>query len=345
MKKITNPDIRNRAILPPKKMGSYIFDKLIFRAEIRTTVIREKRIHEILKAKFISYDYHDLTPIKAIMSSFDTGKKFSSTDSKDTSPIEDFINNTNSLNKLITEDYNPVLGTLLLLGYVSASESYFRSLIRNLITIDPYIKNNVSDKKVSFAAAIHHSNEMLPEALLEDFSFASPFNIIETLVTMIGIKKIDFNDALRIREEFKKVCELRHCCVHRFGKLGSKNAVQLGIDDHKSHLERTINLSIDDIYDIAEITSTFIKTFNNIIFKFIMDRIVTNKNGDAGGTPYYQEKITWDYEKDKERFNRYFRVFQVNDDSTMPAHICYEKLKEHHQKQVSNTQPKRKKRS
>lgn len=278
---------------------------------------------------YSSSEFFELCKLEAITSDLDTSTKFSSTDNEaELSPIDLFIKNTTELNRLSSENYTPILGNLLLLGYVSAAESYIRALVRSLINSDSYISSLVSEKTVSYAAAFHLKKDVLPEALLEEFSLASPYNVFETLKDLIGMKGNRPPSLVLPSQEFKKVCELRHCCVHRFGKLGSKNAIQLGLSDHSEFLEHQINLERNDIESIAFIVDNFIRSINNYVYKFILERSAENKNKENGGRPFYQESWTWNFEQDRERFGKYYAIFSTKIDliTSMPLETCYQKF-------------------
>jgi len=296
-------------------------------------------------ADYSSSEFFELCKLEAITTQLDTSTKFASTENdEDLSPIDLFINNTIELNKLANENYTPILGNLLLLGYVSAAESYIRALIRNLINSDSYISSLASEKTVSFAAALHHKKDVLPEALLEEFSLASPYNVFETLKDLIGMKGQRPPSLIPPSQEFKKVCELRHCCVHRFGKLGSKNAIRLGLSDHSEFLEHQIKLEKNDIENIAFIVDNFIRSINNYVYKFILERSAKNKNDENSGRPLYQENWTWDFDQDKERFSKYYAIFSTKTDlvESMPIEICYQKFMNEY-KPTTQSLPARKK--
>ncbi len=263
---------------------------------------------------------------QAVVSTFNTHNKFDMAYHEDElSPIDLFIKNTSELNLIKTKNYKPIIGNLLLLGYVSAVESYLRALIRKLIVNDKHIQSIVAEKNVSYAAAYHHTKELLPEALLEDFSLASPRNIFETLKDIVGMKGQKAEVLTITSKEFMKICELRHCCVHRFGKLGSKNATKLGFTDHSKALEKPINLSENDLEEVALIVINFVKVINNQIYKFIMDRTAKNRNGEKNGEKFYTEDWLWMYQKDRKRFKKYYDIFQTSLDTnvTMDMKVAY----------------------
>jgi len=218
------------------------------------------------------------------------------------SPIDTFFEKTSELNKLIgkPEDFSNQLAGLILLGYVSAVESYFREIIRKLILVD-----NVSYKKcekhtLTYGAALTHEPEMLPEALLENCSFAGNNNIKESLKNFLGITKGDYSsDVIEALDQFAKVCQLRHCSVHRFGRLGSNNAIALGLEEHKEYLEKPLIIDYNTLQEILLICNNIVKEINNFLFEKVLTR-------SASEDAYDWE---WDLRKDKAEFKKYYDLF------------------------------------
>lgn len=275
------------------------------------------------KAVRTSADFSAITAVGSYSTSIDTAKLFDNvfTDTHN-SPIDQFLTNTNTLNVIYLNatPLTPMLATLVFMGYVSAVESYIRALIRGLINIDEEAQRIVEAKMVSFGAAIHHSKQLLPEALMEGTSLANPASIKSTLENLVGI--ILPTAALKkLLDEFNKLCHLRHCCIHRFGKLGTNNAIELGLSTHKDLLEKPIRLSKDDLDKIADTLRTFVKTVNNTTFRLILDRTVHQKKSNKlpdDSSPMYSKIWTWDYRKDRSRFSGYYKLFVTHVD-TIPS--------------------------
>lgn len=200
----------------------------------------------------------------------------------------------------------PELSALVVLGYMSAVESYFRAVLRHLILIDDHVHALVAPMSVSFGAARSHKSEQLPEALTEHVSFASDVKVTEILRTMLGIKGNLPSDVDAGLRNFQKICEIRHCCVHRFGKLGSKTAIALGLEDHREFLETPFAPTASDLQNIGLSLLTFVNTINNFIFKCIIERIP-----DPGPQTDLQYRWSWNgtWESDGEKFEGYYRVF------------------------------------
>lgn len=218
------------------------------------------------------------------------------------SPIDTFFEKTTELNKLIADpdDFPGQLAGLILLGYVSAVESYFREIIRKLILIDTASKRKCEKHNLTYGAAIIYDSEMLPEAMLENCSFAGSKNIEESLKNFLGITKGDYSSDLNeALEQFSKVCQLRHCSVHRFGRLGSNNAIALGLEDHKEYLEKPLKIEFDPLQQIFLVCNNTVKEINNFLFEKILDRNVSE------GLYSWE----WDLRKDKNEFVKYYNLF------------------------------------
>ncbi|WP_157080537.1 hypothetical protein [Methylobacterium variabile] len=263
--------------------------------------------------------YRSITVLQAI-TPLDTKALFSAAHQPGKqSPIDQFIANTNAINIIYLPpniSITPELGTLVILGYMSAVESYFRALIRGLINIDTHARLLAEPLNVSFGAALHHKPALLPEAILEEISFAGKHNIEKTFSDLLGIKGAVPNEVSTVLEEYKKICEIRHCCVHRFGRLGANNAIKLGLSDHSIVLEKPFTPTKDNLQEIADLLRTFVKTVNNYIFHSVLDR-TSAINAFDGKVTY--DNWTWNYTKDRSRFSKYYGLFASASDSPASA--------------------------
>jgi hypothetical protein len=225
------------------------------------------------------------------------------------SPIDRFFENTKNINKLYLPYADgsptalpPELGAIVVLGYMSAVESYMRSIISAIIRVDDSAREAVALKQVSFAAAAHSNRDHLPEALLENISFADAKALENALTALVGIKSIP-NDVKSSLTTFQKICQVRHCCVHRFGKLGTRNALDLGFERHSPLIENPFTPSVTDIGNIADALQITVKTINNFLFYAILDRTIDHR----------KPKATWqlNYVKDRPQFLTYYKLFAV----------------------------------
>lgn len=255
-------------------------------------------------------DFSAIVTVRLPNDNFDTSSFFSKAKTpSNNSPIDEFLTNAVSLNLLWATKEGEIdsqLANLLLLGYVSAVESYMRSLIRSLINIDPFVQKKCESLQVSYTAAVHHKRNLLPEALLEETVFSSKEKITQSLTKFVEMGKLT-KSLGSLLERYESICQMRHCCVHRFGKLGVKNAIALGLEGHKSLLEKPVILSRDDLGQIAESLFSLVKSINNEVFAHVLQRLIgDNTNGFSW---------SWDYSKDRKMFIKYYNVFRTEVDA------------------------------
>jgi hypothetical protein len=266
----------------------------------------------------ISTDFAAIVAVRATTYNLKTSLLFDDQhDDSLISPIDQFFENTLRLNKLWATKgpefaLEPELGILLLLGYVSAVESYMRALIRRIIDLDPYAQLCCENQMLSFAAAMHHKSAMLPEALLEESVFSGKKGILSAITKFVDVDLNQNKEIIALLDQYDAVCELRHCCVHRFGKLGTKNAVSLGLQGHKRFLEKPLKLGVADIGAIADLLLTVVRVMNNELFKRILTRTVT---GTQKGTVKLGSDWTWNKARDRIQYRRYYTIFASTKDA------------------------------
>lgn len=214
------------------------------------------------------------------------------------SSIDEFLLRLRSLNLLSPrpESFDSLQGQLILLGVIAAVESYLRSLLRRLIMADEDCESSSHKEVITFAAAIHLERVMLPEALLENFSFINADNIKDAFKRLLGIKGQFPPELISAISDYEGVCQLRHCAVHRFGKLGVSNAMRLEILKHRNLLEKPLCLDYRSLQNSIAISTGFVKTVNNFLFNVIVSRVPSNQ-------------WSGDYSKDKELFRKYYKLF------------------------------------
>jgi hypothetical protein len=217
---------------------------------------------------------------------------------------------------IIPTSFDSHLAGYVFLGQMSIVESYFRTIIRNIILIDADADYCVSEKTLSYAAAKYLDEKMIPEALLEGTSFSSTKNISNVIKEFLGLKGHLPVSLGSVFEEFEKVCQIRHCMIHRFSYLGSNNAVKLGINDHRDLIEKPIKLTYKSLQEIFQIIEVTAKTFNNDIFSLLFERLAKNSS------------LSWKFRSDRKLFMRYYNLFLDETDSNcLSASFVYEELK------------------
>ncbi len=247
------------------------------------------------------------------------------------SPYDQFLHNTLQLNRhwiglTPEEELTAELGILLLLGYVSAVEGYMRTLIRRLINCDPFTQKKCETLQLAYGAVLHHTDESLSDALLEETVFSSGASIGTALSKFIGFDNLSTSTKSLI-DQYDAICQLRHCCVHRFGRLGAKNATALGLSSHGQFLEKPVVIRKANMADIADLLFALVKSVNNEVFGFVLKRTATGKLGTSVGIGW-----TWKVREDKRRFKQYYSIFaSVNDATPSPSEReTYDKFRAAH---------------
>lgn len=272
-------------------------------------------------AKSVTENYAAIVAVRNPKQPIDTTSFFDlSIREVDESPIDQFLTNCLRLNehwvKLNPSEEIPLeLGNLLLLGYVSAVEGFMRSLLRRLINIDRFTQKVCESCQVTYAAVLHHQSDQLPDALLEETVFSGGSAISSALSKFIGFSELTGNTK-KLLEEYDQICQLRHCCVHRFGKLGVKNATSLGLSTHGQYLEKQILIRKKELTDIADLLFALVKSVNNEVFGFVLKRTAT---GRLGKGPDIGIGWTWNKLRDKKRFLNYYKIFASTKDATPSA--------------------------
>ena len=245
------------------------------------------------------------------------------------SPIDEFLNRLLALNKLAPKpaEFDAIQGQLVFLGIIAAVESFLRTLFRKIISMDASSQTKVYKQDVSFGAALHLSKELLPEAILERISFISKDSIESAMKDLLAVKGSLPSDLNAAISDYARVCQLRHCAVHRFGKLGAGNAISLGLENHKRLLEKPLNLDYVALQNVIAISTCLVKTINNFLFNEILSRVPASM---WMGT----------YSKDRLVFMRHSALFcdKVSSHKTAQANLLYQLLMKQH-KVWSSSQP------
>ncbi|CAH6937914.1 conserved hypothetical protein [Vibrio chagasii] len=271
----------------------------------------------------MNVNFHEIVKVQAITTTIQTHDLFDKSYKEGSgSPIDSFLLNSNQLNLLWINNENITreLATVVFLGYMSAVESYIRALVRGIIQIDIYSQNHASSKEIKFGAAMHHNKKLLAEALMDEDSFVHMDNIKSTFKNLLGINlPINENTA----NEFNNICQLRHCCVHRFGKLGAKNAMNLGINSHSNLLEKPLSLDSNSLELIARNLRSILKDINNMAYKEVLNRTypVPRNKDDRKRLEKEGVRSLWKeiYSDDREQFLKYYNLFSTKHDSSKTA--------------------------
>lgn len=239
------------------------------------------------------------------------------------SAIDVFIENCKEINKLwaASAAISPEFGRLLLLGYVSAVESFFRTVLRSIINTDEKAQADAHSYVVPYGAVLYQDKNIVADSLLEGISFASEAEVKKAFNKFLGVSNLD-EETKKMLSEYEKVCQLRHCCVHRFGKLGTQNGIALGLEKHSVALEKPLALDKQKLGDIASWLMSFAKAMNNYMFRTLLERSVIANNP-------YKLAWSWSYTKDRPKFEKLYKLFHTTKDAnpSPAAEELYERFK------------------
>lgn len=257
-------------------------------------------------------------------STFDSSAYFKNTDEQKRLPLQRFIYHRELLTTILgAEEDNgawSMKSNLSIIGIVSSTESYFRSVIRNILLTVADIRKESYRNKLTYGAVLFHDPELLPEALLEESVFSSKKHITDHVSTFLGIRvNLQQNAALNTAlDEFDKVCHLRHCVAHRAGHLGSKNAIELGLDQFSPYLEKPISPTLDAVNNVFNICQNLVFEFNDFLFEAMLTQSV-EKGGWSG-----------DLRKDKKDYLNLYRIFSPDPENANALKSSYNAFRDHY---------------
>jgi hypothetical protein len=194
-------------------------------------------------------------------------------------------------------------------------------VLRSIINNDAKAQSDAHSYVVPYGAVLYQDKSIVADALLEGISFAGEKEVRSALNKFLDSPNLP-DDFKKILTEYEKICQLRHCCVHRFGKLGTQNGIVLGLEQHSAALEKPLTLDKQKLEDIASWLMSFAKTMNNYMFRTLLERSVSDKNP-------YKLDWKWSYTRDRARFDKFYKLFQTSKDAnpSLPAKVLYERFK------------------
>jgi hypothetical protein len=167
---------------------------------------------------------------------------------------------------------------------------------------------------------------------MEGTSLADRDNLKKTFEKFLNVQ-IEEDLKGPLVDQFRIVCHLRHCCVHRFGRLGSQNALGMGLIDSPNLLEKNIMLDVTSLTCTAEVLRTFAKVLNNALFKRVLVRTAMPDGGRRQNDAFqHSQRWSWNLTKDRKRFAEYYGLFATQEDSIRSPSLkeVYERFRSAH---------------
>ncbi len=195
------------------------------------------------------------------------------------SPIDAFYATTQDILHVGQPDFlrqHPSMGTLLLVGLISASENYFRDLFARIIRICPIAQAASSEQAINLGSVIWHREGLVERGAFENISFADVGKIINTCRKFLKyeLKKNGITNGItnELLEEFGKICELRHGIVHSNSLLAGKNAIKLKIPNNVPNEALKITVGYEQLQECSLISTMLIASFNTEMFEEMAKR-------------------------------------------------------------------------
>ncbi|SIR45829.1 hypothetical protein SAMN05421833_109116 [Microbispora rosea] len=233
-------------------------------------------------------------------------------------PIDDYYDAAESITLVgkpnLLADHS-VLGRLLLLGHVGATEAYLRSLLVGLLNICPLCKAHAGAQVIPFASVHYYDANEVAYGLFDGTSLAGGPEIKKVVKKLTDID-LPNNGALHTAlRKFDVLCHLRHAAVHAHGSIGTGNAAALGVANAGRRLILDIDLA--RVHEAAMICRSLVQEMNQHLFQSTF-----KKWRDKG-------LLVRDYSADRQRFQSLYSLFRSKRDvpsKALPPKAAYQRL-------------------
>lgn len=203
------------------------------------------------------------------------------------SPIDIFFNSTMDILRAASPSLftnHPALGPLMLVGFVSATENYFRDVFARIISICPIAQESAAQQMISLGTVLWHGGQLPERGAFEHISFTSSENVKTTAKRFLDYEVRRNTPIDAALSEFEKICELRHGVVHSGSVLAGKNALKLQLAKTTSASSR-IAVGFSELQECADICTTLAVVVNHELFSLIVERWATHWRRRASWNP------------------------------------------------------------
>jgi hypothetical protein len=200
---------------------------------------------------------------------------------------------------------NAALGRLLLLGFVSSVDSYFRHVLAGTVECCPFARARVADKMVPFGAISYYDPDQTAVALFENSSFASIDEIKKATQSTAGASIPNDGSLHEALRKYEALCHLRHATTHAGGSLTPRLARAVGIDADRSICVR--HVKFDDVQTAARIAFSAVRAYNRWLYAAVIDQWLARK------------LLVANWETDSLSFTPLYELFRSRQDGIAPA--------------------------
>lgn len=208
------------------------------------------------------------------------------------SPIDAFYEEHQGLTSLsglvstaaIVPNLRPILARQLVLGYVSATETYMRHMLAGAVALCPHVRRRAADLSISFSAVDFYAVSEIEHALFERENFSGEREIATALRNRLGIDVKAPTPLAAALSDFGKLCELRHAIVHSRGLVSSINARKVG---YTAASRVHVQVDTGELLDVAAVCMNLVREVNDeaarsMLWEWIVGgQVVGRKRDDA----------------------------------------------------------------
>ena len=217
--------------------------------------------------------------------------------------IDEYYEATKGLVTLGTEaalNNSQDLGRLLLLGHISAVETYFRSILVRLLDICDQCRSNAGGEALNLSSIYYYSRSEIAYGLFDGASLAGKAAFRKAMTRATGYQLNEKSPAAIVLASFDKLCHLRHAAVHSHGAVSSQSAAALGMSQDSNRLQVVVDFALSQ--QIAQICRATVQEVN----QFLYEETVLGWRKS--------ERLTGIYENDRKDFEILFRSFRSKAD-------------------------------
>jgi hypothetical protein len=163
------------------------------------------------------------------------------------------------------------LGRLLLLGVMTATESYFRDILFGVVVTCPIARESISDQTVPFGASEYYGPERIALGLFEGVSFASKSEVEKKSQQIAGVKWTPQSSLGAALANYEQVCHVRHAATHAHGVLNRGNARALGVLERRGQSLQVV-IDLAHLHSAARACTSLVRAYNNEVYNGILKR-------------------------------------------------------------------------
>lgn len=189
------------------------------------------------------------------------------------SPIDHFYA---SIAQLITSPdvtfhrNNTHITPLIIVGIISCTENYFRSIISDILSFCSTSRKHAADSNINFGTVLWYNGIHFERGALEHLALSNSDGIVtacKKFVKLDAKKEQNLSNAL---EQYDKCCELRHCIVHSQNIISGRNATKLELPPNGCYAK--LSATYSDLQNIAFVCTNLVKAFNVWLFEELAKR-------------------------------------------------------------------------